>query len=77
MLAQLQTLSKRQYLSSYFLAVIHLGLGDRDRAFELLDKAREERSGFLAFINVEPMMDELRSDNRFADLLGRLGLASS
>jgi serine/threonine protein kinase/Flp pilus assembly protein TadD len=72
MIAQLESLSKRQYVSSYFVAMIHLGLGDLDRAFEWLEKAYEERSGFLAFIKVEPMLDALRGDARFEKLVAKM-----
>jgi tetratricopeptide (TPR) repeat protein len=65
MLAQLESLSKRQYISSYFKAMIYLGLGDQQKTFEWLDRAYEERSGFLAFVRVEPMLDPLRGDARF------------
>src|SRR5215210_3846939 len=65
MLTQLESLSKRQYVSSYFLAMIHLGLGDLDRMFECLEKAYEERSGSLAFLSVEPILDGVRGDGRF------------
>ncbi len=74
MLTQLQRLAKKQYVSSYFLAIIHLGLGEMDEAFTWLEQAYEERSGFLAFIGVEPMLDDLRGDARFEDLLKRVGL---
>jgi serine/threonine protein kinase/Tfp pilus assembly protein PilF len=72
MIAQLESLSKRQYVSSYFVAMIHLGLGDLDRTFEWLEKAYEERSGFLAFIKVEPMLDALRGDARFEKLVAQM-----
>jgi tetratricopeptide (TPR) repeat protein len=74
MLTQLQRLSHKQYVSSYFLAIIHLGLGEMDETFAWLEQAYEERSGFLAFLGVEPMLDELRGDARFANLLQRVGL---
>jgi len=73
MLAQLERVSKRQYVSSYFIAIIYLGLGDLDRTFEWLEKAHEERSGFMAFINVEPMLDALRGDPRFKALAEKIG----
>ena len=73
MLAQLERVSKRQYVSSYFIAIIYLGLGDLDRTFEWLEKAYEERSGFMAFINVEPMLDALRGDPRFKALAEKIG----
>ncbi len=74
MLTQLQRLSKKQYVSSYFLAIIHLGLGEMDEAFTWLEQAYEERSGFLAFLGVEPMLDDLRGDARFGNLLRRIGI---
>ena len=72
MLTQLENLSKRQYVSSYFTAMIHLGLGDLDRVFECLEKAHDERAGSLAFLRVEPILDEARGNKRFAQLLARL-----
>jgi eukaryotic-like serine/threonine-protein kinase len=72
MIAQLERVSKRQYVSSYFIAIIHLGLGDLDQTFEWLEKAYQERSGFMAFINVEPMLDALRGDPRFKTLAEKI-----
>ncbi|MGE0132341.1 MAG: protein kinase [Blastocatellales bacterium] len=72
MIAQLERVSKRQYVSSYFIAMIHLGLGDLDQTFEWLEKAYEERSGFLAFVRVEPMLDALRGDTRFKALAEKI-----
>ncbi len=72
MLAQLESLSKRQYVSSYFIAMIHLGLGDLDRMFECLEKAHEERSGSLAFLQVEPILDGLREHAKFVSLAERV-----
>jgi eukaryotic-like serine/threonine-protein kinase len=65
MLAQLDSLSKRQYVSSFFKALIYLGLGDLHLTFDWLDRAYQERSGFLAFAKVEPVLDPLRGDARF------------
>jgi eukaryotic-like serine/threonine-protein kinase len=72
MIAQLERVSKRQYVSSYFIAIIHMGLGDLDQAFEWLDKAYQERSGFMAFINVEPMLNALRGDPRLNALIEKI-----
>ncbi|MGE0884360.1 MAG: protein kinase [Blastocatellales bacterium] len=69
MLAQLESLSKRQYVSSYFIAMLHLGLGDLDQTFEWLEKAYEERSGFLAFVRVEPMLDILSQNRKWMNFL--------
>jgi len=71
---QLKEESKRSYVGAYNIALIHIGLGENDRAFEWLDKAYEERSNWLSYVKVEPRLDPLRSDPRFADLLRHMGL---
>lgn len=60
----------------YEIALIYEGMGEREQAFEWLEKAYEnkEEDG-LALLKVEPMLDSLRSDPRFGELLNRLGLA--
>jgi len=65
---------EERYVSSYYFAMIYLGLGETDQAFACLERAYEERSGFMTFIKVEPMLDPLRSDPRFIDLERRIGL---
>ena len=72
-LANLRDIAKQRYVSAYNFAMIHLGLGEFDDAIEWLEKAVEERSGFLPFLNVEPMLDPLRENSRFQDLLRRIG----
>ncbi len=76
-LEQLKDLSKQRYASSYGVAIIHLGLGEKDAVFESLEKAYQERSEGLSSLMVEPRWDSLRTDPRFADLLKRIGLVSS
>ena len=63
-------------MSPYSVALIHAGLGDRDQALAWLDKAYAERSDYMAYLRLEPMLDGLRSDHRFAALVGRVGLSS-
>ena len=73
-LDELYEQSKRRYVSPYFIAVIHTGLGEKGLAFTWLEKAREERHPYLTLLKVEPVFDGLRSDPRFRDLLRRVGL---
>jgi serine/threonine-protein kinase len=73
-LAELKELSDRRYVSAFFFAIINVGLGEVDEAMDCLERAYEERSGFLPFIGVEPILDPLRGDERFADLMARVGI---
>jgi serine/threonine protein kinase/Tfp pilus assembly protein PilF len=57
---QLLAASAKRYIPSYLIAKVYIGLGDTDRAFEWLDKAFEERYGFLAYLKVEPLLDNLK-----------------
>ncbi len=75
--SDLIAVSKRRYYPPYQIATIYSGLGDRDRALEWLEKAYEERSPGLTFLKTEPMLDGLRTDRRFQDLVRRVELASS
>jgi serine/threonine protein kinase/TolB-like protein/lipoprotein NlpI len=74
-LAQLISLrSTETYVPAYYLGAICVGLGKKDAAFQWLDRAYQERSEVLVDLKVEPYMDSLRSDPRYADLLRRVGL---
>jgi TolB-like protein/Flp pilus assembly protein TadD len=55
----------------YDIALIHAGLGEKDRAFLWLERSYQERSRSLIFLQVAPALDSLRDDPRFADLLRR------
>jgi tetratricopeptide (TPR) repeat protein len=74
-LEELNDLSKRRYVSKYFIARIYAGLGEKDRAFQWMEKALEDRDESETWLKVDPMMDGLRSDPRCASLLQRLGLS--
>ena len=56
------------------MARIYAGLGEKDKAFEWLEKGYEDRSISSADIKVDPTFDPLRSDPRFQDLLRRMNL---
>lgn len=72
MLDELMKRSKRQYVPSYWIGMIYVGLGDLDQAFAWFSKACEERSSWLAWMNVEPRFDVLRRDSRFPLLLKKM-----
>ena len=64
--------SPRVYFPSYDIALIYLGLGEKDLAFDWLEKAFQERSPWLIHLNVDPRFDPVRSDPRFRELVRRL-----
>ena len=73
-LDDLTTLAKQKYVPLYFIAGIHLGLGENDRAIEYLEKAYAEHSHWLLYLHMGPSLEGLRDDPRFQDLLRRVGL---
>ncbi len=73
---ELKGLSKRRYVSPYYIAMVYVGLGEKDRAFEWLERAFQERGGELFLLRVDPLLDPLRSDPRFDDLVRRMRFPS-
>lgn len=74
MLAKLHTLAQTRYVPAIYFAVMHVGLGENDAAFTWFDKALKERSDRLVYLGVDPLVDPVRSDERFRKLLSRIGL---
>ncbi len=72
-LNDLRALAQRKYVPAYDMATVYVGLGNTNEAFLWLDRAYHERSGWLAYLGVEPRLDPLRSDPRFSDLRRRVG----
>jgi TolB-like protein/tetratricopeptide (TPR) repeat protein len=58
-------------LFAYDIAVIHAGLADHDAAFQWLERAVRERSGWITYLRVDPRLDDLHADRRFAELIGQ------
>jgi tetratricopeptide (TPR) repeat protein len=73
-LAELIQLSNRKYVSPYNMALIYAGLGEKNQAFESLDKAFQDRTVRLFSIQVHPDFASLRMDPRFTALVQRIGL---
>ena len=57
--------SRRSYVPSYWIAMIYVGLDEKDEAFAWLEKAYQERSWWLLWIKIDPQVDSLCSDARF------------
>jgi serine/threonine-protein kinase len=75
LLDELRQLSAQRYISPFHFAIVHLGLGEKDRAVELLNQALDERGERLVWLRADPRFDILRDDARFHDLVLRIGLA--
>jgi eukaryotic-like serine/threonine-protein kinase len=73
-LSKLLEKSKRTYVPAYDIAAVYVGLGEKDKVFEWLSKALEERAGFLVYIKCDKRFDELRSDPRFGQLLRQMNM---
>ena len=76
-LDELNELSKQRYVSASFSARIYAALGEKERALESLEEAYADRSVEVGpGLKPDPAFDPLRSDERFQDLLRRIGLAN-
>ena len=72
---QLRSWGRVHHVSPYDLAVAHLGVGDKDSAFRLLDEAYHTRDEGLLWLKVDPALDQVRSDPRYLTLLKLIGLS--
>jgi eukaryotic-like serine/threonine-protein kinase len=73
-LDDLTKLAQHKYVAPHFFAGIHIGLQEKDRAIEYLEKSYEEHCHWLIYLHIDPSMDSLRDNSRFQDLLRRVGL---
>ncbi len=75
LLDALKERSAREYVDPGLIALIYTSLGEKDQAFEWLEKAYQARSSWMTWLKVEPKFDSLRSDPRFTDLMRRVGIS--
>ncbi|MGH9337670.1 MAG: tetratricopeptide repeat protein, partial [Vicinamibacteria bacterium] len=62
------------YLSPFVMALSKIGAGDRPGALEGIERAYQEHDGFLVHVAVDPRLEPLRGEERFQNVLGKLGL---
>jgi tetratricopeptide (TPR) repeat protein len=74
-LDQLRERQQHAHVSPYDFTIIHTALGEREQAFECLEKAFENRSEALVWLKVDPRLDSIRTDPRFINIQRRVGLA--
>lgn len=68
-LDQLNDRSKTAYVSAYFIALVHIGIGDRQAALRELKRSIGERSRAVPYFHIDPMLEELRDNPEFIDLI--------
>ena len=74
-LAELNEVYGRKYVSPYNMALLHLRLGEKDKAFEWLDRAYREQSEWMVYLSVDPRFDGLRAEPRFEGILRNIGVS--
>jgi hypothetical protein len=67
-------LAKQRYVPAYGFGIAYAALGDKDQAFQWLERTLQDRSWEITFLKVDPNLDSLHSDPRFSDLVKRVGL---
>jgi len=70
---QMHEQAKQRYVPAYSFGVAYTGLGDKDQAFQWLERSLQDRAWEITYLKVDASMDGLRSDPRFDDLVKRLG----
>jgi len=71
---QLQKVARKSYVSSYGLAQIHAALGNKQQAMKWLQSAYDERAVWMAYLKLDPVLDPVRSEPRFQELVRQMGL---
>jgi serine/threonine protein kinase/Tfp pilus assembly protein PilF len=74
LLADLEARAARGYVTPVAFGTLYLGLGDFPRALDALEKAFEERRGWLVYLKVNPIFDPVRGEARFETLVRKMGL---
>jgi len=73
-LEQMKDIARQRYVSSYSFAIVYAALGEKDNAFEQLERGNQDRGSDFTYVKVDPFLDSLHTDPRFADLVRRVGL---
>ena len=77
-LEKLLQMANERYVSPATIALLYAGFSDcLDQTLRYLNRAYEQRAGYLVWLNVCPVFEEFRTDKRFVDLLARIGFATS
>ena len=72
--AQMHEIAKQRYVPAYGFGFAYAALGDKEQAFQWLERSFQDRGWEISYLKVDPAMDSLRSDPRFNELVRRVGL---
>ena len=72
MLRELEEMAKRQYVNSTAFAMIHLGLGEKEKALDWLDKSYQDQESACWYLKVDPIYDSVRNEPRFQALVQKV-----
>jgi tetratricopeptide (TPR) repeat protein len=72
--ARLEKMRATKYVPALYIALVYVGLGEKDKAFQWLDTAYNEHCEYLVYLPTEPLADPLREDPRFPRFVEQLGL---
>lgn len=73
-LGRLSQRSRRQDVHAFSMALVHIGLAEREQALNWLEKSYQDRSSYMVYAKSEPLLDPIRSEARFVALLEQMGL---
>lgn len=76
-LNQLKEIAQQQYIPAYHFVILYAGLGEKDLAFEWLEKTYQDRTSRMTILQVDPYLDPLRPDPRFQEMVRRVGLQNN
>ena len=75
-LRTLEAIARERYVPAYAMALVHAGLGDRDAAFDWLERAFRAGDVHLLFVPADPKWDAFRADARLNALIAKCGFAA-
>ena len=73
-LVRLKEQAKHRYVAPYDIAVIYIGLQEKDQSLKYLEMAYEDRSWWMTWLRVDPRFDSIRGDPRYQNLIRRMNL---
>jgi len=73
LIRSMETLSATKYVPASHLFMAYIGTGDREKALRAIERAVEQRDGYVVFLKIEPLLDPFRDDPRFVALMRKVG----